>query len=215
VSMPIAAGDRLGIDMPTGFVSNLGVSAPAGAAIDTWSTPLGNGETRAPDTVYSPFEMLLNAEILVAPTASSVSPASGPIGSPTAVTISGQSLGAATAVKFNGVPVAFVAISDTQVNAYAPASTTPGPVGVTVTTPAGTSAGLTFTYAAPSPTCTVPKLKGKTLKADRRKLRNAGCKLGSVKGKRGKKARVVGQSQKPGSVVPSGTAINVRLGGAR
>jgi hypothetical protein len=209
-SLPISAGDRLGIDMPTGFVSNLGIIEPAGASIDTWESPLGNGETRAPGIVFSPFKMLMNAEVLVAPSASSVNPVSGPIGSPTPVTISGQSLGAVTGVKFNGVPVAFIASSDTQVSAYAPPSATPGPVGVTVATPAGTTQSLGFTYTA----CAVPKLKGKSLKADRKKLRNAGCKLGKVKGKRGKAAKVVGQSQKPGSIVPPGTAINVRLGGA-
>ena len=46
-----------------------------------------------------------------------------------------------------------------------------------------------FEYEA----CVVPKLKGKTLKAARKALKKADCKLGKVKGK----GKVVSQNPKP------------------
>jgi beta-lactam-binding protein with PASTA domain len=70
-------------------------------------------------------------------------------------------------------------------------------VDPSVTTPAGTSpvvAADTFVYVA----CVGPKLKGKTLKAAKKKLQKAECKLGKVKGKNSKKAKVKEQKPKPG-----------------
>jgi hypothetical protein len=64
------------------------------------------------------------------------------------------------------------------------------------------------------PTCTVPKLLGAGIKASKAKLRAAGCKLGKVTKKRGAKAstgKVVGQSRKPGSVLPAAAAVKVTL----
>jgi beta-lactam-binding protein with PASTA domain len=66
-----------------------------------------------------------------------------------------------------------------------------------------------------APTCTVPKLEGKSLKASKKKIRGADCKVGKVSKKRGAKAgkgKVVGQSKKPGTVLPAGTVVKVTLG---
>jgi hypothetical protein len=60
--------------------------------------------------------------------------------------------------------------------------------------------------------CVVPGLLGRTLKAARKKLRNAGCKLGPVRGARVKGARVVKQYRKPGRELPARSAVGVKLG---
>jgi PASTA domain len=63
-------------------------------------------------------------------------------------------------------------------------------------------------------TCTVPKLKGRTLRASEKKIRGADCTVGKVTKKKGAEAKtgkVVGQSKKPGTVVAAGTAVRVTL----
>ena len=80
-----------------------------------------------------------------------------------------------------------------------------------MTTAAGKSATLPadqFTYTV----CLVPKLKGKKLKAARKALTKADCKLGKVKGHKSKSAKVKKQSAKPGTALPPGTKVNVKLG---
>ncbi len=59
--------------------------------------------------------------------------------------------------------------------------------------------------------CTVPKLKGKKLKAVRKKLTKADCKLGRVSGRKGKSAKVKKQSPKPGKVLAPGAKVGVKL----
>jgi hypothetical protein len=66
--------------------------------------------------------------------------------------------------------------------------------------------------APPVPTCVVPKLAGKSLKAGRKALKTAGCKLGQVRGERSKTAKVAKQSPKPGKVLEAGTEVGVKLG---
>jgi hypothetical protein len=63
------------------------------------------------------------------------------------------------------------------------------------------------------PVCVVPNLKGHKLKADRKQLKRAGCKLGKVKGHKSKSAKVKKQGVKPGTVLPLGSAVNVKLAG--
>jgi beta-lactam-binding protein with PASTA domain len=59
--------------------------------------------------------------------------------------------------------------------------------------------------------CTVPKLTGKKLKAAKKSLAKADCKLGKVKGHKTKSAKVKKQSPKPGKVLPPGAKVNVKL----
>jgi uncharacterized repeat protein (TIGR01451 family) len=69
-----------------------------------------------------------------------VSPSRGPTAGGTSVTVTGSGFTGATAVDFGTVPAAsFTVDSDTQITATSPARPA-GPVDVTVTTPAGTSA---------------------------------------------------------------------------
>lgn len=82
-----------------------------------------------------------------------VSPAGGPAAGGTLVTLAGSGLTDVTAVHFGAAPAPdFVFSSDTQITAITPPGT--GTVTVTVTTPAGISAGsplAAFTYSPVSP----------------------------------------------------------------
>jgi hypothetical protein len=85
----------------------------------------------------------------------------------------------------------------------APAPVVPAPV-VIAPTPAAAEAH-----------CIVPKLEGKKLKAAKKVLRTAECKVGHVAKKKGVKAttgKVVKQAPKPGRVLPAKTAVGVKLG---
>ncbi|EXU66553.1 cell surface protein [Streptomyces sp. PRh5] len=75
-----------------------------------------------------------------------ISPTTGPATGGTTVVLTGTNLAQTTGVSFGSAPAAFTAVSDTQINAIAPAHT-PGPATVTVTTPGGTAtAPDPFTY---------------------------------------------------------------------
>ena len=65
----------------------------------------------------------------------------------------------------------------------------------------------------PAPPCIVPGLKGRPLITDRMRLKRAGCTLGKVRGRRSRTALVVKQDLAPGSVLPAGARIGVKLGG--
>ncbi|MFJ5801520.1 IPT/TIG domain-containing protein [Streptomyces decoyicus] len=81
------------------------------------------------------------------PTLTSVTPTSGPTAGGTTVTLTGTGLATASAVRFGATPAAsFTVVSDTHITAVAPAGT--GTVPVTVTTPGGTSNGISYTYSA-------------------------------------------------------------------
>ena len=58
--------------------------------------------------------------------------------------------------------------------------------------------------------CIVPKVKGKSLKKAKKKLRAAGCGKGKVKGKGGK--GVTKQKPRAGTEVPPGTPVKLTLG---
>jgi PASTA domain len=89
-------------------------------------------------------------------------------------------------------------------------------------TPAGPASSSTnsspaLDQAPPSPAppaCSVPNLKGKSLKAAKKKIKAAGCKAGKVtkaKGATAKTGKIKTQSPKPGKSLAAGTKVNVRL----
>jgi len=85
---------------------------------------------------------LVQAEVApppTAPTITSFTPASGPVG--TSVTITGTNLGSATSVKFNGVSAAITSNTATRITATVPATATTGKI--TVTTAGGTATSAT------------------------------------------------------------------------
>ncbi|NUP50127.1 MAG: cell shape-determining protein [Catenulispora sp.] len=126
--------------------STLTATAPAQAdgTVDvTVITPAGTSATDPTDR-YTYDEP--------APAVTGISPASGVLAGGTSVTITGTDFLGATSVAFGSTPAAFTVVSDTQITATAPASSTVGPVDVTVTTPAGTSAtgaADRYTYSYP------------------------------------------------------------------
>jgi len=63
-----------------------------------------------------------------------------------------------------------------------------------------------------TPTCEVPVLQGRTVKAARRALLLAGCELGPIRGQRRRGARIVKQYRPAFKTLPLGTAVGVRLG---
>ncbi|MFI6151535.1 PxKF domain-containing protein [Kitasatospora sp. NPDC051170] len=82
-----------------------------------------------------------------APVVTGLAPAQGPLAGGTTVTVTGGNFTGATAVSFGGTPAAaFTVDSDTQITATAPAASAVGAVGVTVTTPAGTSGAAQYGY---------------------------------------------------------------------
>ena len=205
-NMPIQAGQTVGLDDTTG--GHLGATNPPGATSAYWTPPLGNGETRAATNTNPNVEFGFNADVQPFPSVGSVSPSSGSTAGGTTVTIIGHNFTGATAVNFGSTPAAsFSVFSDSVIMAV----TRPSPAGtvdVTVKNPgqSATSAADRFRFVKK---CVVPKLKGKTLKKARKALKKAHCKLGKVKGPKGKNARIKKQKPKPGKVLAAGSKVRV------
>jgi hypothetical protein len=139
-----ASAVRFGATAATSFTvvsdNQITAVAPAGSgtAQITVTTPGGvSGAGSASAYAY-----------LAAPVLTSLAPSQGPTSGGNAVTITGTALTFTSAVRFGGTPAAFAVVSDTQVVALAPPGSAGG-VPVTLSTPGGTSTGLTYTYVAP------------------------------------------------------------------
>jgi hypothetical protein len=132
---------------------NIGPTAPTGVRNVSLSTPAGLTNT-LPFTVVAP----------PAPTLTTIAPNSGVRGTSPTVTLTGTNFtatGTTVAVAGGGVTVSGVTVvSATQVTATfaiaANASLTPATRTVTVTTPGGTSGGVTFTLQGPALTSIAP-----------------------------------------------------------
>jgi hypothetical protein len=68
------------------------------------------------------------------------------------------------------------------------------------------NAAVTATFSG----CVVPKLKARRLKADKRSLHAADCKLGKVKGPKRASAKVKSQKPRPGTVLAPGSKVSVK-----
>ncbi|MFC1431561.1 IPT/TIG domain-containing protein [Streptacidiphilus sp. N1-3] len=120
-------------------------------------TPAGSGTQ--PVTVTTPGgttapSAAAQFTYIAAPTVTALSPAAGPTGGGTAVTITGTGFTGTTAVHFGAAAAHLTAVTSTKITATAPPGA--GTVDVTVTTPGGTSARTTadhYTYSA-APTVT-------------------------------------------------------------
>jgi IPT/TIG domain/PASTA domain len=207
-NIPVKSGDLIGID-PTSPSDEIGVASVPGANYAFIFPPPFNGATVAPSGTEAGKEIELSAEVQPAPSIASLENFSGSIAGGTEVKIKGENLNGASSVKFGSNPAAsFTVESDTLITATSPPSSVAGFVDVSVTTPAGSSPAVRsdrFKYEA----CVVPKLKKKTLKASRKALTKADCKLGKVRGD--KTGKVVSQNPKPGKVKLPGTKVNVKL----
>ncbi len=213
-SLPIQAGDTIGIENSAKGDKIGTISTLFGAGIYSWEPPLAYNATRAATHVEAEREVAFNADVQPPPTIASVEPPSGSIKGGTSVVIGGTEFTGVSAVTFGSTPApSFTVLSGDpeKITALAPPGASLGAVDVSVTTPAGTSeatAADQFTYAA----CVVPKLAGKKLKPAKKALTKADCKLGKVKGHKGKSAKVKQQSPKPGKVLPPGAKVSVKLG---
>ncbi len=151
--------------LPTGvtFVDNanrtgtLTVSASAAAGVYPITITASNGET--PDATQA-FTLTV-AEPGTGPAVTGLDPTSGPVAGGNTVTITGTNLTGVTGVSFGATPATgFTFVSDTTVTATAPPGAV-GTVGVSVTTPDGTSPDTpaddyTYTEASAAPTITSP-----------------------------------------------------------
>jgi hypothetical protein len=140
-------GNAAATDVTVTSDTSLTATAPDGSGtVDVTVTTAG---------VTSATSSVDRFSYVAVPTVSSVSPAQGPLGGGTVVTISGTSLTGATAVDFGATPATDVTVtSDTSLTATSPAGT--ATVDVTVTVPSGTSlttAADQFTYVV-APTVT-------------------------------------------------------------
>ncbi len=231
--LPVSAGQYVGLDNPE--FMNIGTAGTEGA-FRFVSPPLADGVTAsfgAPEA----GELTFNFDLLPTPVISAVATAPGASANETVVGISGSNFEEVEAVTFGGAPFGGVTIggrpaasytvrSEHLLTAVVPGGEPSGRLSVGVTTPAGTATG-SFDYTAPAPLpapprvstaaakCQVPRLRGRKLKASKKKLRAADCKLGKVTRHRGATARtgrVVKQRPKPGALVPAGTKVKVTMG---
>jgi hypothetical protein len=159
-SLPIRAGDVIGVDEPAGSGSEVGVEEvlTESAVMFEWDPVLADGGgVEEPITHQFSQQLLLNADIVLAPVVSSVSPAAGSPAGGNAVKISGLFFleGGATGVTFGSTPASSFTIDSTsQITAIAPASAA-STVDVRVSGPGGSSeagAGDRYTFTAPATT---------------------------------------------------------------
>jgi hypothetical protein len=217
LAMPISDGDQVGLSMSPG--TSIGFLEGEGFFSRWKSDPPESGFV-ARDGEGSGL-VGFNVEVQPPPSISLIggSPAArvpGPTTGGTKVIISGINLEGASSVRFGSVPAAsFTVISENEVEAISPPSPGPAAMPISITTIAGTATSTqNFEYFIPAVTCTVPALKGKSLKAARRALVAAHCGLGRVTKRGGAKARsgkVVRQNRAPGSESGSGAKVAVTL----
>lgn len=211
VNIPVQPGDIVGIFLPAGVHADCLIET--GLTGDVISYQEGNspvGSSFAIQNTYSEERLNISATLLPPPTISAITPTEGSI-SGAGVVITGTNFASVTGVSFGSVPAAFTVNSEGQITTTAPPSTTLSAVPVTVTTAAGSATSAqAFAYKG----CKVPQLKGKKLKAAKKKLSKAGCKPGKVKklhGATAKSGKVKKQNPKPGKILAPGAKIKITL----
>ncbi len=210
VNIPVQAGDILGIFLPPSAHSDCFFETGLGDLI-SWqegNAPVGSSFTI--QETYPGFRLNISATLLPPPTISAIAPAEGSVKG-ASVVIAGANFASVTGVSFGSVPATFTVNSEGQITAAAPPSKTLSKVPVTVTTAAGSATSAqAFAYKG----CKVPQLKGKKLKAAKKKVRKANCKLGKVKklaGATAKTGKVSKQNPKPGKILAPGAKVKITL----
>lgn len=216
VSIPVQAGDILGIFLPPKVQADCRFET--GRIGDQISWHEGNASVGSsfavpsafPENPYPGGRLNISASLLPPPAISSITPAEGSVKG-ASVVIAGANFASVTGVSFGSVPATFTVNSEGQITAVAPPSQTLGAVPVTVTTVAGSATGAqAFVYKG----CKVPQLKAKKLKAAKKKIRKGDCRLGKVKklhGATAKTGKVTKQSPKPGKILAPGSKVKVTL----
>ncbi|KJY42180.1 hypothetical protein VR41_08935 [Streptomyces sp. NRRL B-1568] len=140
-----ATAVRFGATPATSFTVNsdtqITATAPAGTGTVQVTVVTAGGTSNGVPFTYTTTS---------APALTSIAPSSGPAAGGTTVALTGTSLATASSVRFGATPAtSFTVVSGTHIVAVAPAGT--GTVQVTVTTPGGTSNGISYSYfAAPA-----------------------------------------------------------------
>lgn len=211
-SIPVQAGDIIGLNVPAGGTSNCAFgTGSTGDVIGYTKGSAADGQTIEEEEAFDEYRLNVSATLLPPPTITALSPVQGSVKGAT-VAISGTNFASVSGVAFGGVPAtSFTVTSEGQISAVAPATNTLKEVPVTVTTVAGTATSAqTFSYEG----CKVPQLKGKKLKAAKKKIRKADCKLGKIKKLHGatpKTGKVSKQNPKPGKLLAPGAKIKITL----
>jgi hypothetical protein len=158
-SLPIRAGDFIGVDIPSGGgeMGTKEVGTDTAVQLEWAPALVDDAAVREPFEPEFSDELLLNADIVLAPVLSSLAPASGATAGGNAVSITGKYLDGATAVTFGSAPASSFSVDSlTQITAIAPASAAAtvdvrvtGPGGASETTPADR-----YTFTAPATTST-------------------------------------------------------------
>jgi hypothetical protein len=213
VDIPAQAGDILALNVKNGAMVQSAALFVTGNTADVYSGMTGDapdGATLSEQESDSPDRLNVTAAFLPAPLISTVNPGSGSVKGGFAVAIRGANFAEVKSVSFGGVPAAsFKVDAESQITAVAPASQSVSQAPLVVTTVAGSTAG-TFIYEG----CRVPKLSGLRLKAAKKKLQRANCRIGKVKTLgvgSPKRARVQRQNPKPGRVLAPGAKVNLTV----
>ncbi len=150
-NLPIDVGDLIGVQLPggKGWVSTQALEL---GEILGWLTLEDDGMEQEP-SVKSGERFQLNAEVVLTPVVSSISPASGSASGGNAVKIGGLFLDGATSVTFGSTPASSFSVeSSSQITAIAPAAGA-STVDVRVTGPGGSSEAVSadkYTFTAPA-----------------------------------------------------------------
>jgi hypothetical protein len=154
--LPITVGQAIGIDLanPSDKIGILVVEHAAG--FEFFEPALPEGGTGAaipisPQGAPVTFQVGFNAEVQPVPTLTSVSTTEGPAAGGTGVTVGGTDLERAERVTFGGVPATFHQVSESAVEATAPAGTPSTEVPIAVTTPAGSVTATEEFFYQPAP----------------------------------------------------------------
>jgi hypothetical protein len=216
VSIPVQAGDVLGVqNPPTSTVPDACSfrTEDEGDELNYLAGSLADGETFGIEGSEKKVRLNVTASLLPPPSIGAIAPADGSFQGGASVVITGSNFAEVKGVSFGATPASsFVVNSESQVTAIAPASASLTSVPITVTTISGSaSSPSTFAYQG----CVVPKLAGKKLKAAKKALKKADCKVGKVK-KLGKATvktgKVKKQNPKPRKVLAPGSKVSIKLG---
>jgi hypothetical protein len=134
---------------PSKSQTKIKVVAPAAAAPGTVDVTVTSPEGTSESTPADEFTYTVSPPVI-----GKLSPSHGPAVGGKSVSINGENLAGATAVRFGSQSVPFTVKSAKDIKATVPPATAIGPVDVTVTTPEGTSAIVPadeYTYEAEFP----------------------------------------------------------------
>ncbi len=166
-SLPIGAGDLIGVDLGPSSPgkSVIGFDELTNAEVLRWEPQLADFE-RAGEEQRENRHLEFNAEVVLAPVVSSLSPASGSTTGGNAVKISGLFLDGATSVTFGSTPASSFSVdSSSQITAIAPPAAA-STVDVRVTGPGGSSEVTSadkYTFTAPAASAVTTNSVPKTL----------------------------------------------------